>query len=252
MDSVFKRPCFQSHDETTVIVWFNESEFVKVGRQKLIYSSLYFKCILTSNFRDRNSEFVEVKYPTSFETFKIAIDFANCYHIGQNDENSFEVFQLADYLQFDLLKKSCVNHFTTGLNRKNIQAKYHLLKTLNFPTEEFKVATLNKFCGLYVTQIDLRFRDRTYLEFYNEESNCFETVHCHHHDPNVVWINLYCVRNTLVTCPSVIVDRRTEASMISYDLSTGKNTNTTLSCGGRFISSSDGDKIFVINEVKND
>ena len=132
MDSVFKRPCFQSHDETTVIVWFNESEFVKVGRQKLIYSSLYFKCILTSNFRDRNSEFVEVKYPTSFETFKIAIDFANCYHIGQNDENNFEVFQLADYLQFDLLKKKLCQSFHYWLEPQKHSSEVPPFENLKF------------------------------------------------------------------------------------------------------------------------
>ena len=144
-------------DETTVKARLNKEELVAVHRQKLFKSSPYFQNMLSSCFKDHISEFVEVNYQASFETFKRAMDFVNKGEIVLCDENVFSTFELADYLQMDMLKKCCLDHFSSSLTRDNVQTKFDQLKQLNFPVEEFKQRALsfieNISNGLYYIRI---------------------------------------------------------------------------------------------------
>ena len=55
---------------------------------------------------------------------------SNC-ELELSDEDIFDTFELADYLQLDMLKKWCLDKFTSSLTRDNVKTKFNRLKQLN-------------------------------------------------------------------------------------------------------------------------
>ena len=143
-------------------------------------SSTYFQNILSYRFKDHKNEYVEVNSPTSYEVFEKAMEFVNNGELDLNDEhfsetfgisilfesnfgleltddNIFATFELADYLQMDMLKNWCLDQFTSSLTRDNVQRKFNMLESLDFPVCEFKQRALNFIenisCGMYFMQV---------------------------------------------------------------------------------------------------
>ena len=143
MNSNLKTTNNQPNKESTVKVRLNKKDFEEVDQNKLTKSSSYFQNILSSKFKDHKSNFVEINYPASVETFKSAMDFVTTNGLNANDENVFEVYELADYLLMEKLKNRCLDRFASGLDRDNVQSKYNLLKTLNFPVGDFEQRALS-------------------------------------------------------------------------------------------------------------
>ena len=127
MDSNLNKKSFHNDKQTIVKVRLNKKDHIAVNREKLIASSSYFQCILSSAFKDHESEFVEVNYRVNFETFKTTIQFVSNGKLDLNDENIFSAFELADYLQMDELKTMCLDQFSSSLDRENVQIKFNLL-----------------------------------------------------------------------------------------------------------------------------
>ena len=179
--------------------------------------------------------------------------FVNVGDILPKNNNIFDTFELAVYLQMDNLKKWCLDQFTYSLTRDNVQTKFNQLKQLKSPVEEFEqrasIFVENISCGLYVMRVVPRLRDRSYLKKFSEETNSFSDVCCYYHHKSVQ-LDLHYLDNTLVICPSIKSDVSTESNIIMYDVITGKTKETKLSFEGHVVNCSSEKKIFVISIAK--
>ena len=238
-------------DKENVKVRFNNSEYIEVNRQNLLESSSYFRNILSYNFRDHLSDFVEINYPASFETFKRAMQFVSNSNLDLKDENVFDTFELADYLQMDKLKKCCLDQFTSSLDRNNVETKFNQLKQFTFSVDEFKQRALcfieNTSCGLYFMQCV--YTHRSSLIFFSTKNSTYREIGCHCHGKSVR-LDLHHFNNTLVMCPSTKNEKGTESDMIMYDLITGKSNMYKLNFKGPVVNCSNEDNIFVFSLVK--
>ena len=168
------------------------------------------------------------------------------------DENVFDTFELADYLQMGKLKICCLDQFTSSLNRDNVQTKFNFLKQLSFPIEEFKQRALsfieNISCGLYFMHFNPSFPCRSHLKMFSEENNTFCEIGCHARS------DLHCFDNTLVMCPSSTTTTSTQprrvSNVIMYDLITGKTNGTTINFEGPVVNCSNDKSMFVISGSK--
>ena len=238
--------------EKSVKVRLNHKEHIEVNRQKLLKSSSYFQKILSSSFKDHKSEFVEVNSSVIYETFERVMQFVNTGDIDLSNDNVFDTFELADYLQISKLKICCLDQFSSSLDRENVQTKFNLLKDLDFPVDEFTQRALrfvNKLTGLYFMQCETNSLNKSHLKFFSEENNPFRTISCHSHDESVE-LNLHVFSNTLVMCPSTDSDYSTEPNMIMYDLITGKTEETKLRFEGPAVNCSNEKNLFVISAAE--
>ena len=253
MESDSKEKNTQTHYDAKITekVRFNGNKIIEVNRQNLLESSPYFQNILSSCFKDHKTEYVEVNYPGSFETFDFVMQFINYGDLELKEENIFDIFQLADYLQMDKIKTCCLDKFTSSLDRNNVQSKFNMLKTFNFPVEEFKQRAQsfikNISCGIYFMQTDMQARpQRSHLNLFSEENNTFsEIIYLNHTEKDQ--LDLHRFDNTLVMCPSTRAQNSTEPNMIMYDLITGRTKTTKLSFEGPAVSCSNEKRLFVIS-----
>ena len=254
----------QTDEKHYIEVRFNGNKCIGVNRQKLLESSPYFQNMLSSCFKDHKTEFVEVNYPAGYETFEKAMQFVNKGDIDLTNENIFETFLLADYLLMEELKKCCLDAFTSSLDRNNVQTKFNLLKESKFSVDEFKRRALNfiehNTCGLYCMLSEPYEQQmlsepieqqRSNLNYFSEKNNTYCNISCHHHDDSVK-LDLHCLNNTVVMCPttkekeSYIAD-----SMVMYDLITGKTKEIKVSFEGLSVSCSNEKNMFIITVVED-
>ena len=264
-------------DETTVKVRFNRKKYVEVNRQNLLESSLYFQNILSSRFKDHNSEYVEVNSSVSYDIFEKAMQFLNMgnedvqdeniaetfglsrlfesnFGLELTEENIFDTFQLADYLQMDELKNWCLDEFSSSLDRNNVQNKFDVLKERKFPVEKFEQKALNfvekACCGLYYIRKDPCKGDSSDLKYFSEESETVKKISCLHHQTPVI-LDLYCFSNTLVMCPSADLEVGIEDNIVIYDLITRNSKEIKLKLERLSVNCSNDKNMFVISAVQD-
>ena len=250
MDSNLETTKTQSTKGSAVKVRLNNKDFQEVDQKKLIESSSYFQNILSSKFKDHKSSFVEINYPASTKTFKCAMDFVTSGDLNANDENIFEVYELADYLLMEKLKNQCLDQFASGLDRINVQSKFDFLKTLNFPVGDFKQRASSfvkqNTSGMYFLQREPTFPTRSRLNFYSLESNAFRNVACFYEDDSME-LSLHRFNNTIAVCPSSVSSKNKNINMILMDLVSEKLEEAPLSFEGRAVNCSNEHNLFVIS-----
>ena len=252
--------------ETTVKVRLNEKEIVEVNKFKLLESSLYFKNILSSKFKDHKREFVEIKYQVNIETFKTVMSFVGTGQLCLGDENFLEVLGFAVYLQMEKLQKFCLDHFTSKLSRSNVEAKYDMLKKSFLPVDEFKQSALsfitNNTCGLYFIQKEPIEPIRSSLNFFSFENKTFRNISCYRHNRSVD-LNLHHFNKTLVICPRKKLflpgepikscdNTRLCNTVIIYDLITEETKELPLDFDVASTNCSNENQLFVVSVVELD
>ena len=237
-------------DNGTVKVRFNGNKYIEVNKQKLLESSPYFQNMLSSCFKDHKTEYVEVNYPGSFETFERSMQFVNNGDVVLSDENGFNTFELADYLQMDNLQKRCLDQFTSSLTRDNVLTKFNLLESLNFPVKEFKQRAFNfvenQFSGLYYIRSKTYDQPTSVLKYFSEENNTFRSTGCNYGEDSVQ-LDLHYINNTLIMCPTRAPVNYVERNMVMYDLITGKTNETKLNFEGSAVSCSNEINMFIVS-----
>ena len=93
------------------------------------------------------------------EMFIKVMNFINTDIITLDIKSVVETHHVAEYLQIDCLKQTCLYHFTYNLNRKTVSAQLKKLEKCSFPVEKLKERAASfrrsghvSFSGLYFLQ----------------------------------------------------------------------------------------------------
>ena len=153
--------------EELLKVRLNKDDVFVVNKEKMLEKSHYFNSITKSCFADHKSEFTDVCIPTSADDFKQVIDYVSTDTINLTNDNIFEIFQVADYLQIESLSQVCFDFFIHNLNSKTVDQQLSLMENYPLLCNDFKEKALKfkksgrpSVKGLYVSEFDYSINGR--------------------------------------------------------------------------------------------
>ena len=200
----------QSLNKTMIQVRLNEEYIFNVVRKNMLEKSLYFQAIQQTCFKDHHSEFIEVKYPAEFNTFKEVMRFINYGIINLDSESNLEVYQIAVYLQMDELQQFCLEYFTYNLNREILEIQLNMFNKYLFYDRRFKERALkfkesgrDAFSGLYFMYTEASIKKIT-LKYFSKETSSVSTITDVNHNKNEktkLELQYFC--KTLVVCTAL-------------------------------------------------
>lgn len=132
--------------ENNIKLISKDGEEFTIDRKVLMTASKYFATLFSQKFTDSNEcEFIVDN--SDGETVKSIIDFACTGRIQLREENIYNIVDVANYFQFDLLEEECFRFFYEKLSVNN--AVDILLVADKYSKRDLRKSALDKICSSF-------------------------------------------------------------------------------------------------------